>query len=88
MTIVSADPHSEQAIEQRTFEAHKEELLKKAKGQYVLIKSKDIIGIYPTQVEAIRDGLKKFVSQHFSVKHISEDEEPFTLPSIFSVHPR
>ncbi|HZT41974.1 MAG TPA: hypothetical protein VFA07_07280 [Chthonomonadaceae bacterium] len=80
-------PQEEQAIGEQTFDQHKQSLMQTAYGQYVLIKMNKIVGTYPSQKEAILEGLKIFQGQSFLVRHLVEEEEPITLPSIFSVTP-
>lgn len=46
------DPLAAIATEIATYEAKKEELLRKAKGKHVLIKGRRVLGIYDTWQEA------------------------------------
>jgi len=56
--------------ELKTYEAHKEELLAVAEGQFALVTAVEIIGTYATQDEAISEGYSRFVDKSFLVKQI------------------
>lgn len=62
----------ESALQQEfdTCEAHKAALLKAVEGKWVLIKGERILGIFATQLEAIREGWKRLGRQEFLVEEI------------------
>ena len=62
--------------ELQTFESHRREFLGKARGKFVLIKGADIIGIFDTEHDAIRQGYQRFGNVPFLVKEIVEVDVP------------
>ena len=64
-----------------TYQAHKSELLAKARGKFVLIKDDQIIGTFDTRVEAIRQGGKQFGLEPFFTKKILELDLPLNFTS-------
>src|SRR3990172_115536 len=66
------------------FEAHKAEFLAGHRGQYVLIKRSELLGIFPDAASAYADGLKRFGLQPFLVRQILE-EEPLRVAPILSL---
>ena len=61
--------------EYETYKAHKEELLAKHEGQFVLIKGSEIIEMFSSYEDALKAGLKKYGNVSFLVKQIQRDEE-------------
>jgi hypothetical protein len=60
----------------------KEELLKHYKGQFALIKSKELIGTYTTWEEAFNDAVEKFGNSLFLIKPVQEEEEFVQFPAL------
>ena len=58
------------------YESQKAELLDKSKGKFVLIKDDKVIDIFDTEIDAIRQGYKRFGNVLFLVKQIVELEIP------------
>lgn len=65
-----------------TYEAHKEELLGRAKGMYVLIKGDRILDVFASQEDAVRRGYEELGNVPFLVKQVLEVE----LPLNFTTH--
>ena len=63
------------------YEEKKSELLKYAKGKFVLIKNSEVIGTYDTQNDAIKVGIDKFGNSPFLVKKVEEFEQPQNFTS-------
>ena len=61
--------------ELETYEENKQELVKKANGNYVLIKGKTIVDIFESEQDAIKTGIDKFGNVPFLVKKIEEVEQ-------------
>lgn len=61
--------------EYKTYLSHKEELLAKSEGKFVLIKDTSIIDIHSSYEDALKDGLKKFGNVPFLVKQIQREDE-------------
>jgi len=59
-----------------TYQAHKSELLAKARGKFVLIKNDQIIGLFETSKDARREGYQRFGVVPMLVKEILEVETP------------
>ena len=64
-----------------TYQAQKDDLLGKARGKFVLIKNNQIIGIFDTKNDAIRQGYERFGNVPFLVKEILEFEIPLNFTS-------
>lgn len=61
--------------EYEAYKAHKEELLAKNEGQFVLIRENEIIEVFASYDDALKAGLNKFGNVPFLVKQIQRDEE-------------
>ena len=62
--------------ELRTYEARKSELVTRSKGKFVLIKDDQVVDVFETQGDAIRQGYERFGNVPFLVKQIVEVETP------------
>jgi len=62
------------------YEQHKPGLLKTHPGQYVLVKGADLIGVFPTQSEAYKEGFRRFGRASFLVKKVEEKEFAEQVP--------
>jgi hypothetical protein len=60
----------------RTFEANRERLLGEALGKYVLIHGDQILGIYDTEGDAIKEGYKEVGNVPFLVRRVVEVAVP------------
>ena len=67
--------------ELKTYEANKSELIGKSKGKYVLIKDDQVIDVFDTKSDAIRQGYERFGNVPFFVKQIIEIETPQNFTS-------
>ncbi len=54
----------------KTYEEHKEELLGKGEGKWVLIHDSDVAGIWDTYEDALKSGYDQFGLKTFLVKRI------------------
>lgn len=66
----------------RTYEAHREELLGRAKGKYVLIKGDRIIDVFADIRDALKRGYEEFGNQPFLAREIREFEIPLNFTSL------
>ncbi len=64
------------------FENKHSELLEEAKGEFVLIKNEEIIDIFKSEDDAIRQGYKKFGNNPFLVKQITEFERIYNFTNL------
>lgn len=62
--------------ELQTYEARKAELIGKYEGKFALIKDADVLGVFDTKLDAIRQGYERFGRVPFLVKQIIEIEMP------------
>ena len=62
--------------ELETYQAHKTDLIGKSKGKFVLVKDDEIIDVFDTKVDAIRQGYERFGNVPFLVKQVLEVETP------------
>jgi hypothetical protein len=67
--------------ELKTFEAHRTELLGRAKGQFVLIKGNRIVDTFVSQEDALKRGYQEFGNSPFLVKQILDVELPMNFTS-------
>ncbi len=63
-------------LELKTYDAKREELLASAEGRFVLIGGEELVGVYDTQMDAIRQGYERFGNVPFLVKHVLRVEIP------------
>lgn len=64
------------STEMETYRSHKDELLGKAAGKFVLIKGDKILGTYESQTDAVNEGYKQLGVVPFLVKQIEEHDLP------------
>ena len=69
------------SIELETFNSKREELIQKALGKFVLIKNGEIVGVFDTPGDALREGYVKFGNNPFLVKQILPSEPPLNFTS-------
>ena len=62
--------------ELEAYEAHKGDLIAKSKGMFALIKDDQVIDVFDTKKDAIRQGYERFGNVSFLVKQIVEVETP------------
>jgi hypothetical protein len=75
--VVSQTPVLQRELD--FFDRQRVALLEKASGKYALVKGENVIGIYETELEAIRAGYQKVGDEPFLVKHIVEADVPLTF---------
>ena len=61
--------------EYQTYLKHKEELLVKNEGKFVLIKDSQIIDVYASYEDTLKEGLKKFGNTAFLIKQIQREDD-------------
>ena len=64
-----------------TYQAHQSELLAKARGKFVLIKNDQIVALFDTSKDALREGYQRFGVVPMLVKEIREVEAPLFFTS-------
>jgi len=67
--------------ELKTYEAKKKELIGKSKGKFALVKDDQVIDVFDTKIDAIRQGYERFGNVPFLVKQIVEIETPQNFTS-------
>ncbi len=67
------------AEELKTYQAHRAELLKTAKGKYALVKNSAIVGLYDKEEEAFSEAYCRFRLSGFMIKQVLEHEEVYTI---------
>ena len=55
------------------FDERRSELLRKHRGQFALIKNRQLIGVYPTATQAHAAALSRFPFSNFLVKQITDE---------------
>ena len=66
--------------ELRTFDAHRAELLGRATGKYALVHEDEIVGVFDTEGDGIREGYRRLGNVPFLVKKI----EPVDIAERFA----
>jgi len=64
-----------------TFESLRMSLLDRAAGKYALVKETDLVDTFETELDAIREGYRRFGNAPFLVKHIVVADVPIILAS-------
>lgn len=64
------------AHELETYARHKDELLGKAEGKFVLIHGAEILGFYVSESDAISEGYRRLGNVAFLVKQVLQVEVP------------
>jgi hypothetical protein len=67
--------------ELKTYERHRDELLGKSEGKYVLVHSTEIAGVFDSKQDAIEQGYERFGNVPFLVKQILKVETPHNFVS-------
>jgi hypothetical protein len=63
------------------FERLRMTLLDRAPGKYALLKGSDLVDTFSSELEAIREGYRRFGNEPFLVKHIVEADVPLNFTS-------
>ena len=74
--------------ELKIYEENKAKLIKEANGKFVLIKGKEIVNIFDTQMDAIKVGIDKFGNDPFLVKKIEEVDQKQNFTSNLIICPQ
>jgi hypothetical protein len=69
------------AAEKATFETNRAQLFSEHPGKYVLVKGDDILGVFDTENDAVREGYARFGSQAFYVRQITQFDNPIHFNS-------
>jgi hypothetical protein len=64
------------AAEWDTYLAQKEDLLRRGKGQFVLIHGSRVLGLYATESEGLRAGYREVGLDTPFLLHLVQEEEP------------
>ena len=62
--------------ELKTYDTHRDELIGKAEGKFVLIRGGAVLGTYDSKMDAIRQGYQQFGNVPFLVKQVLRVETP------------
>jgi hypothetical protein len=61
------------------FESQRLDLLERAPGKYALVKGSNLLGIFDTELEAVRAGYRQVGNEPFLIKHIVEADVPLVF---------
>jgi len=64
------------------FESMKTEWVESYRDKFVLIKGRDLIGVFDTFGDAYRVGVGKFGNNPFLIKRVSEEEQVEKFPAL------
>jgi hypothetical protein len=78
MTIPQQEPPLRQELE--TFDAHRAELLGRAQGKFALVHGDQVVDVFDTEADGIREGYRQFGNVPFLVKRIV----PVDIPERFA----
>lgn len=68
-------------IELETYERNRDQLLESAENRFVLIKGDAVIDTFESQMDAIREGVRRFGNHPYLVKQILSVEIPVRVSS-------
>ena len=68
-------------LELQTYEKNRDSLLGTATGKFVLISKEEILGIFDTEQDAVRQGYKQLGNVPFLVKEVVQVEVPVSFTS-------
>ncbi len=60
------------------FKSHQDELVRKYRGKFLVIKDQDVKGVYDTEIEAYTDAKKKFELGTFLIQQALPGQESYT----------
>ena len=63
------------------FEQHKREFIDKYRGKVLLIHDQSLIGTYPTEEEAVSEGIRRFGVGPFLVRKPEDEEHTLSIPA-------
>lgn len=61
--------------EYQLFKEHRDELLAKGEGKFVLIKGETIVNIFASYEDALKEGLARFGNVPFLIKEVRREED-------------
>lgn len=64
------------------YKTRKEELLKRHANKYLVIKGDRLLGVYDTDIDAYKAGLKEFGNVAFLIKKVTKEEEVIRFPAL------
>lgn len=67
--------------ELRTYQERKDDLVGASAGKYVLVKDDEVVDVFDTEADAIRDGYRRFGNVPFLVKEVEALETPLCFTS-------
>jgi hypothetical protein len=73
--------------ELETYAKHRDELLGKSAGQYALIHKDEVLGVYESKSDALKEGYRRLGNVPFLVKEIVPVESATTFVASFVVTP-
>lgn len=71
------------ATETKYFESKLPDLVKTDAGRFVLIKGEEVIGVFESQLDAIKVGYDRFRSEPFFVRRIVPVQQPLNFSNNF-----
>lgn len=64
------------------YEEHRAEWLVKHPGKFVLVKSRELIGAFDDEDDALSEGARRFGLESFLVRRVQEVEELVQIPAL------
>jgi hypothetical protein len=64
------------------FKESLEEWLKEFPGKIALVKARELIGVYDTDVEALSEGARRYQLEPFLVRRIAREQPDVTVPAL------
>jgi hypothetical protein len=68
--------------EQAWYEEHKEELLAKYRGKWIVVHNENLVGVYDSSAEAYNKGVEITKCEEILVRSAEESEKPVTAPAM------
>jgi len=64
------------------YDAHLQEWLGNSAGRIALVKDRELIGLFDTVEDAIKEGGRRYGTQSFLVRRVENRQEPIKIPAL------
>ena len=68
--------------ERKFFKEHQAEWEKLHPSKFVLVKGAELVGVFDGAENAVSEGIRRFGTESFLVRHVSEKEEEVRIPAL------
>ena len=86
-TLGRDDPYVDFSREEAAYERERARLVREHLGRIALIHGDDVVGVFSTIGEAIREGYQRFGNDQTMLKEIRDPDPPDFIPLVDTRHP-